>query len=967
MRFATLVWSVLAIGLAGATPAAAAPPLGPDGTTAPVRDYAQAVRERVVIPQPGIDQDANGVPDKITIDIIRPAGTGPSDQVPAIIDPSPYYTTSCKGLDDECIEDTNADGIPDTFPLWIDNFFVPRGYAYILAQANGTGYTSDGCPQHGGPGDIAGMKSVIDWLNGRTPGTTPQGAARVASWHNGSSAMIGKSYDGTLANGVAATGVSGLKTIVPIAAISDWYAYSRSDGVRTVGTNYPQSLNQAITWTTRSQSLGLPDRRPTCAPINTAINNLDGDETGDRNAWWDARSYLPGAANVDAAVFAVHGFQDDNVKMSQLWPWWNALPASTPRKLWLLRSGHTDPFDARRDAWISTMHRWFDHWLYGIDNGVMDEPAVTIEDEKDVWNEYASWPVPGTADVPVFLQGTDGGAAGALRGVSGGPVDTAAFTNTSQGSGATIPASVETNAMNTPNGAQTNRRVFLSRPLTRDVRLSGRAVLELQASLNATQSNLGVIVVDYGPAPFSQVSRSSDGTTTVSSTTCIGPAAAPERNCWREVTKPVQTVSQWRVTRGILDSSNRGSLHTATPLTIGQPTAFTIAAEPTEHIFAAGHQIGVVVVGNLLGTAGTPGAQITVDTKLSRIQLPIAGGAAAARAAGLTDEAAPVTTTDAPTGWTTARQVALVADDADGAGVASITYRTTGAPETVAGPAAAVPVTNDGSTTVHYFATDKAGNAEAEKSVTIQRDTTAPVVSCAGGDDQWHADNVAVACTAGDAGSGLVDSAAFALATTVAAGSEDASAPVVARSICDGVHNCATAGGGSRHMVDRKGPEVTLTVPRALVFARGERVTARYACSDGGSGMGTCAPAAGIDTLRAGAGVLRAAAADALGNPASAQWSYTVLGKLPKLGVRKRGAMKLVLTSRVRATVKLTGTLKRGSAKVALRSQTISLQPGVARTVTVRAARTLRGATAQVALATTAGLLKRADAFRWRP
>ena len=28
--------------------------------------------------------------------------------------------------------------------------------------------------------------------------------------------MIGKSYDGTLANGVAATGVEGLKTIVPI-------------------------------------------------------------------------------------------------------------------------------------------------------------------------------------------------------------------------------------------------------------------------------------------------------------------------------------------------------------------------------------------------------------------------------------------------------------------------------------------------------------------------------------------------------------------------------------------------------------------------------------------------------------------------------------------------------------------------------------------------------------------------------
>ena len=35
---------------------------------------------------------------------------------------------------------------------------------------NGTGYTEHGCPMHGGPGDIAGEKSVVDWLNGRVKG-----------------------------------------------------------------------------------------------------------------------------------------------------------------------------------------------------------------------------------------------------------------------------------------------------------------------------------------------------------------------------------------------------------------------------------------------------------------------------------------------------------------------------------------------------------------------------------------------------------------------------------------------------------------------------------------------------------------------------------------------------------------------------------------------------------------------------
>ena len=50
--------------------------------------------------------------------------------------------------------------------------------------------------------------------------------------------MIGKSYDGTLSNGVAATGVEGLKTIVPVSAISSWYLYSRTGGIRN-NTNYP--------------------------------------------------------------------------------------------------------------------------------------------------------------------------------------------------------------------------------------------------------------------------------------------------------------------------------------------------------------------------------------------------------------------------------------------------------------------------------------------------------------------------------------------------------------------------------------------------------------------------------------------------------------------------------------------------------------------------------------------------------
>jgi X-Pro dipeptidyl-peptidase len=75
------------------------------------------------------------------------------------------------------------------------------------------GALSTGCPLHGGPGDVATMKAVIDWLNGCEPGYDNDGNPVTAPWHNGNAAMIGKSYDGTPANGLAATGVDGLTTI----------------------------------------------------------------------------------------------------------------------------------------------------------------------------------------------------------------------------------------------------------------------------------------------------------------------------------------------------------------------------------------------------------------------------------------------------------------------------------------------------------------------------------------------------------------------------------------------------------------------------------------------------------------------------------------------------------------------------------------------------------------------------------
>ena len=252
---AALALAGLAVG--GPAVAKADPPNVQNGETQPAYSYQDAIRERVFIPVAGVDQDNDGVTDRVAIDIIRPKESGPSLKVPAIIDDSPYYTSVGRGNETQFIH-TTPQGVLDKFPLFYDNFFVPRGYAFIAAEAIGTAF-STGCPLHGGPGDVAGFKAVVDWLMGRVPGyRTVDGTTNpvVADWNNGKNAMIGKSYDGTFANGVASTGVDGLTTIVPISAISDWYDYSRMGGIR-FNNHYPRSLDGSITSDRDANTLGV--------------------------------------------------------------------------------------------------------------------------------------------------------------------------------------------------------------------------------------------------------------------------------------------------------------------------------------------------------------------------------------------------------------------------------------------------------------------------------------------------------------------------------------------------------------------------------------------------------------------------------------------------------------------------------------------------------------------------------------
>ncbi|MGH3057367.1 MAG: CocE/NonD family hydrolase [Gaiellaceae bacterium] len=532
-----------------------------------------------------------------------------------MIDASPYYSTLGRGNEAERKADTDGDGRLDRWPLFYDNYFVPRGYAVILLDMVGTA-SSTGCPRHGGLEDIGSGRVVIDWLNGRRAGRDADGNPVAADWHNGKAGMIGKSYDGPLANGTASMGVAGLTTIVPISAISSWYEYSRSNGIR-FNTNYPAFLANAIT---------DPDRRDYCEPIRDFFSANDGDETGDYTPFWVERDYVKDVGNVSTSVFAVHGLQDDNVKTDDFAKWWDELSArEVPRKIWLTGTGHVEAFDFRRAEWVSTIHGWFDYWLQGYPNGIMDEPMADVEVDPDVWETYDNWPVPGTEDVNVWLRPGEAAGTLALTPEPGRP-QTRSFTdNPNQG---------ETAAISNPETPSTSKLAFLSQPLVQDLRISGAPRITVRATSSLDTAYAGAILVDYGTK--TRISRSGEGIVTGSVEDCWGGASASDDACYRQVSKRLQTSSQWRVARGILDGQNRNSYAVAEPLVPGEEYDFTFRLYPNDYEFSAGSRIGVVLVGSYpsfsvpLATRPT----LTVDVKQTRIVLPVVGGHPAAMNSG---------------------------------------------------------------------------------------------------------------------------------------------------------------------------------------------------------------------------------------------------------------------------------------------------------------------------------------------
>ncbi|MCF6515726.1 Xaa-Pro dipeptidyl-peptidase [Lactobacillus sp. S2-2] len=281
----------------------------------------------------------------------------------------------------------------------LNDYLLVRGYASVYAAGIGT-IDSDGFQTCGDEQQTASTIAVIEWLHGDRIAFTDRinHIQTKANWCNGNVAMTGRSYLGTLAIAAATTGVDGLKTIVPEAAISSWYDYYRENGLVIAPETFPGEDADVLAGETFSRSLVPGDNLKIRSKFDKYLNQMKKQqdrETGNYNQFWDKRNYLNNVNKIKADLLIVHGLNDWNVKPKNPGNLWQMIKNMNINKKIILHQGkHININTFPSFDYSDIINLWFSNKLYDKENNVDNIlPTVIWQDNtlSNTWHKLNDW------------------------------------------------------------------------------------------------------------------------------------------------------------------------------------------------------------------------------------------------------------------------------------------------------------------------------------------------------------------------------------------------------------------------------------------------------------------------------------------------------------------------------------------------------------------------------------------------
>lgn len=285
------------------------------------------------------------------------------------------------------------------------NYYLVRGFAVVVSAGFGA-LGSDGFNYVGSEYERDTFKSVVEWLHGdRVAYADREGKIETkADWANGNVAMTGRSYAGTMPFAVATTGVEGLKTIVPVAGIADWYTQQNMQGAQRYWPK--EMLNSFLAYfcSSRYNDETLSEKQlDDIAAFHHELSlqqlkcGFDYDPE-----FWGAGNYRLHADQIKCSALIVHGFNDENVSTKQFEMMHTAFEqAGQTVKLILHQGPHITPTMANKNYGIlidgkfydDIVNEWISHYLYGVENGAEKMPEVLAQTNYDQkkWEVESAW------------------------------------------------------------------------------------------------------------------------------------------------------------------------------------------------------------------------------------------------------------------------------------------------------------------------------------------------------------------------------------------------------------------------------------------------------------------------------------------------------------------------------------------------------------------------------------------------
>jgi X-Pro dipeptidyl-peptidase len=543
------------------------------------------------------DTDGDGKPDRMHVSVTRPAQTENGDlKLPVIYETSPYYAGTARPPYDffwdvrhELGEDPPARTMgPEVVrtgerPIISNrhiNTWVPRGFIVVHSTSPGTGL-SDGSPSVGGENEALAPKAVIDWLNGRaTAYTTRDGNETVeAYWTNGNVGMTGTSYNGFLPFAAATTGVEGLKAIIPVAPVTSFYKYYRSNGlVRSPGGYLGEDADVLYDFVHSGDESKREYNNRTMRDTEMA-QGMDR-TTGDYNDFWAERDYLAQMDNYRTATLFAHAFNDWNVMPEHTYRAYEALKEmGVPSMVYYHQGGHGG------EPPHELMNKWFTRYLFEIENGVEELPRSWIVregDERDEPTPYSDFPHPAASPVTFYL--TSGAPErGGLTLTRAEQQGTETLTDNFSFTGASLAQAEWTD----------HRLIYLTPELTDSIHISGVASVSVTLASSKPAANLSVWLVSL---PWN------DG-----------------RNS--QITDNI-------ITKGWASPQNHRSVRESEPLEPGQFYTVEFDLQPDDQVIPAGQQIGLMIFSSDKEYTlwPQPGTELTIDLDRTTLTLPVLYG-----------------------------------------------------------------------------------------------------------------------------------------------------------------------------------------------------------------------------------------------------------------------------------------------------------------------------------------------------